>query len=107
MQGTQGMLKSPHAGDAGIVLVKLARMSGMFCERKARDVGDVLGPTCLEELLVQQNTSAVHPTGGVALALRARRHTARSWIGTPAWTLLLRGLVSTNCVRGCCTNYGS
>ena len=30
-----------------------------------------------EELGVQQNTSAVHPTGRVALALRAPRHTAQ------------------------------
>ena len=30
-----------------------------------------------EELGVQQNTSAVCPTGRVALALRARKHTAQ------------------------------
>ena len=30
-----------------------------------------------EELGVQQNTSAVYPTGRVARALRARRHTAQ------------------------------
>ena len=38
-----------------------------------------------EELGVQQNTSAVYPTGRVALALRARRHTAQLDLGTRKW----------------------
>ena len=49
---------------------------------KAREV---FRPACVageagnaeEELGVQQNTSVVYPTGRVALALRARRHTAQ------------------------------
>ena len=57
--------------------------------RRAREAGDVWGPSVWaglragdagnaeEELGVQQNTSAVYPTGRAALALRARRRTAQ------------------------------
>ena len=50
--------------------------------RKAREAGWAGLPAgdagnAEEELGVQQNTSAVYPMGRVALALRARRHTAQ------------------------------
>ena len=46
---------------------------GMFwADLRAGDAGNAE-----EELGVQQSTSAVFPTGRVALALRARRHTAQ------------------------------
>ena len=50
-------------------------MSGMFWAPNvwAACLGDA--GNAEEELLVQQNTSAVYPTRRVALALRARRHT--------------------------------
>ena len=52
---------------------------GCWRSLRAREVGDVLGvqvfgPACVQ--VMQQNTS-VYPTGRVALALRARRHTAQ------------------------------
>ena len=41
MQGTQGMLESPDAGDAGMLLVKLARMQRMLAGMLATAGGDL------------------------------------------------------------------
>ena len=90
IQGVQGMPESPDAGDAGMLgmLVNLqcflkvgqrgvrSPLQGHGC-RGCFGVQNVWAGDAEEELGVQQNTSAVYPTGRVALALRARRHTAQ------------------------------
>ena len=59
-------IRSPSQGQGG---------RGCFGVQVFGPAGDAGNAS--EELGVQQNTSAVYPTGRVALALRARRHAAQ------------------------------
>ena len=73
------MLERPDAGDAGIAgdAGRTQRMlAGMLATVRV-DLHGIYAGNAEEELGVQQSTSAVYPTSRVALALRARRHTAQ------------------------------